>query len=297
MRILVIGRTGQLARALHELPPGDAELSFAGRDRLDLARPAAAAALVQEERPDLVLNAAAYTDVDRAESEPDLAYMVNAEAAGVLAGVAARTGAAFLQISTDYVFDGRGSRPWVETDATGPLSAYGRTKLAGEHLALAANPRTAVLRTSWLYSPWGRNFLRTMLEAGAKRRTLRIVADQVGCPTSAGDFARACLAIAPALAGAGPGDEVFGVTHCAAEGGCSWAGFAEAIFAGQPGPVPAIERISSAEWPTAARRPANSQLDCTRLAEVFGHRMPAWQDGLARVSGRIAVVATAPAGA
>lgn len=287
MRLLVIGRSGQLARALADAVPGGWTGTFHGRDELDLMRPGAAAQVIAAERPELVINAAAWTAVDLAETEHDLVFRLNAEAAGEIAEACAAAGAALIHISTDYVFDGTKSGPYTEDDPAGPANVYGASKLAGERAAIGVNPRTAVLRTAWVYAPWGRNFVRTMLRLAQTRPRLRIVADQRGTPTSALDLAAACLAIAPRLAGAGASDPVWGLYHYAGHGACSWAEFAAELFAlahAESGlPVPEIERIATADYPTPARRPANSVLDCTRFETTFGLRTVPWREALARV--------------
>lgn len=286
MRILVIGRGGQLARAL-AAASSPHELIFLGREQADLTRPDQAARAVAALSPDLVVNAAAYTAVDRAEQEPALAHAVNAEGVAALARAAAEAGCALAHVSTDYVFDGARAGAWRPDDPTGPLCVYGASKLEGERRALAANPRTLVLRTSWVFSPWGRNFVRTMLGLAA-RESLRVVDDQIGRPTSALDLAEAILAIAPRLT-APAGAPVWGVQHYAGSGApVSWAGFAERIFAraaalGMIARAPRIERIGADEYPTPARRPANSTLDCTGFAQVFGAPPAPWEEGLERV--------------
>ena len=214
MRILVIGTTGQLARALGAAAPG---LTHLGRGMLDLVDHAAAEAVVLSHAPDLVINAAAYTAVDQAEADVAAAYAVSRDGVEALARGAARAGAALVHVSTDYVFDGSKVREWVETDPTGPLGTYGASKRAGEAAALAANPRTLVLRTSWVYSPWGKTFVGTMLWL-ADRERLPVVDDQHGKPTSALHLAEAILAIAPRLATAPAGAACWGVRHYAGRG-------------------------------------------------------------------------------
>jgi dTDP-4-dehydrorhamnose reductase len=292
MRVLVIGRTGQLARALADFPTDAAEMIFLGREALDLSETGRIGPVVAAHAPDLVINAAAYTAVDRAESEREAAFRINAEAVCVLARAAAERGAALIHVSTDYVFDGRAEGEYCETDPVAPLNVYGASKLAGERAALAANPRTVILRTSWVYAPWGRNFLATMLGLAERGGAIHIVADQRGKPTSALDLAAACLSITPRLAAASSGDPVWGLYHYAGAGICSWAGFAEAIFrAARPRlrtPCPEVVRIGAADYPTVALRPANSALDCSKFERVFGQRMVAWPEALDRVLVRIA---------
>lgn len=286
MRLLVIGRSGQLARALDLRRAGAARTRFAGRERVDLMVPGQAREAIEAERPDLVINAAAYTAVDDAETEREAAFRINGEAVGEIAAAAAAVGAALIQISTDYVFDGAKPGAYVETDPVDPVNAYGASKRAGERAALEGNARTVVLRTSWLYSPWGRNFVLTMLRLARDHDRLRIVDDQHGNPTSALDLADACLAIAGDLVGRPADSPLWGLYHYAGRGTCSWADFAAAIFeqTGQRGaPGPAIERVASADYPTKAPRPANSALDCARFEAAFGVKTAPWRQALARV--------------
>jgi dTDP-4-dehydrorhamnose reductase len=289
MRVLVTGRIGQLARALEEAMPADWSAVFHDRDTVDLMQPGAAAQMIADVQPDLVINAAAWTAVDLAETERDAAFRINGAAVGEIAEASAKIGAALIHISTDYVYDGTKEAPYVETDPPAPVSVYGASKLAGEQAALAANPRTVVLRTAWVYAPWGKNFVLTMLELARTRPQLRIVADQRGAPTSALDLAAACLAIAPRLVATPAGNPVWGVYHYAGRGACSWADFAAEAFAlahARSGvPVPQIERISTAEYPTPARRPANSVLDCGKFETTFGLATVPWREALARVVG------------
>lgn len=288
MRALVVGRDGQLARALGLADPA---LDRLGRDTLDVADAAAAERLVRDRAPDIVVNAAAYTDVEAAEDDVEAAHAVNRDGVAALARGAAAAGAALVHVSTDYVFDGTKAGEWTEADRPGPLNVYGASKLAGEEAALAANPRTLVLRTSWVYSPWGRNFVTAMLRLGERER-LTIVDDQRGKPTSALCLARAILAIAPRLAGAPAEAPVWGVRHYAGAGAVSWAGFAREIFALARGPligrVPEIVPIATADYPTRARRPLNSALDCAAFERDFGVATVDWRAALAEVIDHIA---------
>ena len=288
MSVLVFGRTGQLGHAFEEMPGW----RLVGRDEADLAEPGAAARLVAQARPAWVVNAAAYTAVDQAESEPEAARRINAEAVAEIAAAAAEAGAALLHVSTDYVYDGAKTGPWREDDPTGPLGVYGQTKLEGERLARAANPRTVILRTAWVYAPWGKNFVRTMLRLAAERPQLRIVDDQRGNPTSALDLARACRRVTETLegapGGAAAGDPRWGVYHYAGAGTVSWAGFAREIFRQAEARkliarAPQIEPIATADYPTPARRPANSALDCARFERAFGLAPRPWEAALAEV--------------
>lgn len=286
MRILVTGRTGQLATSLSEQARGTSvELINRGRPALDLERPSEAAARIKHLRPNLVVNAAAYTAVDRAEAEPDRAFAVNRDGAAAAARAAAQLGVPFIHISTDYVFDGAKRTPYVETDKTGPINIYGASKLAGEEAVLAAHPHALILRTSWVFSPFGSNFVKTMLTAGATRPVLRVVSDQAGNPTSALDLASAILAIAPRLR-----DEAGGVFHYAGGGATSWYGFADAIFAESRklgGPSPDLQAITTEEYPTPARRPANSRLDCSAFVARFGVTPRPWLEDLPQVVTRL----------
>jgi dTDP-4-dehydrorhamnose reductase len=278
MRVLVFGETGQVAR---ELVRAGAARGFAlenlNRTRADLADPEACTAAVMGTAADLVINAAAYTAVDRAETEEDIARAANAGGPGAIAAACAAKGLPFLHVSTDYVFDGRPGRPWREDDPTGPLGAYGRSKLEGEASVAAAGGRFAILRTAWVFSAHGSNFVKTMLRLGAERDSLRIVEDQIGGPTPARAIAEALLTMAEAFV-AGRG--VTGRFHFAGAPAVSWADFAEAIFAARGGRRPRIERIPSRDYPLPAPRPLNSVLDCTRIREAYGIQQPDWRAGL-----------------
>lgn len=291
MRIAVTGMRGQLATALAEAGrAADATISLIGRPQLDLLDTTTIAPAFQHIDADVVINAAAYTAVDAAEAERDQALAINATAAGVLAEVTAARGIPLIQISTDYVFDGNGSRPYLETDAPGPQTVYGQSKLEGERRVAAANPRHAILRTSWVYSPWGHNFVRTVLRLAATRPELTIIHDQHGCPTYAPDLAEACLHIARRLIQASDDDPVWGITHIAGSGTTTWFDFATEILARAANgerPIPKIRPIESQDYPTPARRPLNSRLDCTRADVVFGVRLPHWTSGVERCLGRL----------
>ncbi|MDK3074526.1 dTDP-4-dehydrorhamnose reductase [Sedimentitalea sp. JM2-8] len=273
--ILVFGATGQVARELARLG-GVACLSRAAADLTD---PAGCAAQIRAHAPRAVINAAAYTAVDRAETEEALAHAINADAPGAMAAACAERGIPLVQISTDYVFDGTGSAPWKPGDPTGPLGAYGRSKLAGEQAVAAAGGVHAILRTSWVVSAHGSNFVRAMLRLGAERDRLTVVADQIGGPTPARDIAAACLRMAETLV-AEPDKR--GTYHFSGAPDVSWADFAREIMA-QAGLACAIADIPSREYPTPAARPGNSRLDCSGLETVFGIRRPDWRVGLARI--------------
>ncbi len=283
--MLVTGGSGQLAVALERASGAHHRaVRRVGRPEFDFDHPESVVATFAEVRPSLVVNAAAWTAVDLAEANEAAASRANAEGPALLAHLCASAGVPMIHVSTDYVFDGAKGAPYVETDPTSPTGVYGATKLAGEQAVLAANPRSLVLRTSWVYSPNGKNFVRTMLGAALKTSTLRVVGDQQGCPTSADDLAEAILAVAARIE-AGWQDGWHGVFHAAGEGSTTWHGLAVATFeeAARHGRVPpTVESILTRDWPTPARRPADSRLDSGRLAEVFGARLPPWRDGLAR---------------
>jgi len=279
MKLAVTGLTGQVVSALIERAPRNVEIIALGRPQLDLSVRTAVLATLRSARCDVIVNAAAYTAVDRAESEPEAAMRVNGEGAGYVAEIAAELGAPLVHLSTDYVFDGELDRPYREDDPTGPTSAYGRSKLAGERNIAAVHANHAILRTAWIYSPFGANFVKTMLRLGASQGEVRVVDDQIGNPTSALDLADAVLAVAGRLL-ADPSPALRGVFHTAGAGQASWADFAEAIFAEARahGRAPvAVRRIATADYPTDARRPANSRLDTARFRAAFGLALPDWR--------------------
>lgn len=280
LRVLVTGRNGQLAMSLNERVAAreTIELVCVGRPEIDLADPRATAAAIRDLAPDVVINAAAYTNVDLAEQERELAYRVNAEAAGELAEAAAKIGAPIIQLSTDYVFDGESDRPWREDDPINPVNEYGASKAAGDALVRAANPRHLVLRTSWLVSPFGRNFVRTIVEAARTKSVLRIVSDQRGRPTSALDLAEAILKILDSEIFR-DGSSLGRTYHVANDGEASWYEIAREVMAecGRLGAAVAnVEPIATSDWPSAARRPRYSVLDCSRLMHDFGDGLPPW---------------------
>lgn len=292
MRIAVTGRGGQLANAMLERAAGmpDVTLLAFVRAAFDLTKPEAMLPELRKVRPDIIVNAAAYTAVDKAESEPELAMAVNGAGAGAVAAAASALGVPIVQISTDYVFDGAKPTPYVEGDPTGPLNAYGRSKLAGEQAVAAANPDHAVLRTSWVYAGEGKNFLRTMLTLAETRPELRIVADQHGAPGYAPDLADAVLKVCRNLLAAPDDKSLRGIFHMTGGGEASWAEFAEAIFAGSAargGPAAKVASIPSTDYPTPAARPRNSRLDCGKLARAHGVTLPDWRDGLERCLDRV----------
>jgi len=286
-RILVTGRDGQVVRALLERGRLSADLQIValGRPQLDLAEPGRIAAALAAERPDLIVSAAAYTAVDQAETEEPLAMLINATAAGAIADSARTLGVPLIHLSTDYVFDGSKAGPYVETDPVAPLGAYGRSKYAGEQAVTAATPDHVILRTAWVYSPFGRNFLKTMLQLATGRDHLRVVDDQIGNPTAALEIAEGILAVARNLL-ASRDPLLRGTFHMTAAGSASWADFAIEIFACSKtngGPFAMVERIPSSAYPTPARRPKNSQLDCTRLVQVHGVALPDWRQSMAAI--------------
>jgi len=294
IRVLVTGSRGQVGAEVARALAQRAEVIAHDRATLDLARPDEIAARIRAAKPDVIVNAAAYTAVDRAESEPLAARAVNSEAPGVIAAEARRAGALLVHYSTDYVFDGASPRPYVEGDATRPLNVYGETKLAGERAVEASGAAYLILRTSWVYGPRGRNFLLTMLAAAATKPELRVVDDQRGAPTSSLALARATVEILSAR-GKGTLDahavaavkERAGLYHASARGETSWHGFAQAIFEqrARRGGLrsPALVAIPTREYPTPARRPANSLLSNAKLEAAFGVRLADWREGLDEV--------------
>jgi len=282
VQILQFGTTGQLAtELLRQASAHDVKLTALSRADCDLVDPAAAARKVAELQPDLVVIAAAYTAVDLAESEKDLARTINADAPGAIAAAAQAVGAAVLNISTDYVFDGAGGAPYAEDAPTNPLNTYGATKLAGEQAVAAACARSLNIRTSWVVSAHGKNFVKTMLRVAAAGNPLKVVDDQSGRPTAAADLAGFILAQAPRLAAAKAGDPVFGTVHFANSGEVTWRGFAEAIFAEALGDAaPQVAGQTTAEYVTPAQRPLRATMDLGKLQRVFGVTPRPWQDAL-----------------
>jgi dTDP-4-dehydrorhamnose reductase len=282
LNIMVTGGSGQLATSLAHL--GGDRIHRAGRPEFDFDVPETIEAVFRQSQPDLVVNAAAYTAVDAAETNEAAATRANRDGPEELARLCAAAGVPLIHVSTDYVYDGTKSSPYIESDPTAPRSVYGATKLAGEAAVLASGARAIVLRTAWVYAATGRNFVRTMLALGQTRDELRVVADQHGCPTAAGDLALAILAIATRIEADGWRDSHAGVFHAAGSGETTWHGLALAVFeeASRHGKqVPSkVLAIPTAEYPTPARRPANSRLDCSRLQAEFGIRLPHWRDSL-----------------
>ena len=281
MRILLLGQHGQVSQELQRALQGAGELRVLGREQLDLAQPELIRQHVQRLRPELIINAAAHTAVDQAESEAELAFAINATAPGILAEAAAELGAALIHYSTDYVFDGSHAAPYRESDSTNPLSVYGRSKLAGEQAIQAVGGMHLILRTSWVYSQHGKNFLLTMQRLLQERESLSVVADQIGAPTWAGTIAQTTAQLIEhwRTGHAGP----WGVYHLSAQGETSWFGFASAIathLRSQGKTVATLQPIPSSAYPTPAQRPLNSRLDCSRLQQDWHVQLPDWQSAL-----------------
>ena len=283
MKIFVAGASGQVARAL--VARNDEKglsIQACGRPACDLTHKAAIAGALDGVAPDVVVNAAAYTSVDRAEEDEEAAFAVNAIGAGNLAAAAAARGLPIIHLSTDYVFDGTKNTPYLESDRPSPLGAYGRSKLAGEAAVAAANAEHIILRTAWVYSSFGKNFVKTMLRLADGPKEVCVVADQFGCPTSAFDIAEGVIRVARALANQ-KAAKAYGVFHIAGTGEATWADLAEAVFHESKtngGPFAPVRRVPSSEFITAAARPMNSRLDCGRLDAVYGVRLPAWRESL-----------------
>ena len=284
MTLLIFGKTGQVAQELARRAP---DAQFAGRETADLTDPAACAALIRQLHPSAVINAAAYTAVDKAESDAATAQLVNADAPAAMAAACAELGIPFVHISTDYVFDGSGDTARAEDAPTAPLGVYGQTKLDGERAVQAAAGQYAIMRTSWVFSAHGNNFVKTMLRFGAERDRLTIVADQVGGPTPAAAIADACLSIAAQLV-ADPSKS--GTYHFSGAPDVSWADFARAIFA-EAGLAPEVVDIPTSAYPTPAKRPFNSRLDCAATKAVFGIDRPDWRAGLRDILDDLGVLA------
>ncbi len=290
MRALVFGETGQVARELALLAPARGiEAVAIGRAVADLTDPEACVRAIERADAEVIVNAAAYTAVDRAEDEPELAHSVNATAPGAMAVAAAAKGVPFLHVSTDYVFDGAPGRPWREADPTGPLGAFGASQLAGEEAVAGATPDHVILRTAWVFSAHGGNFVRTMLRVGRGKPEMRVVGDQTGGPTAARDIAGALWTIAQAWR---DGRGAAGVFHYAGNPACTWADFAEGIFERSGwSERPTVTRIATADWPTKAVRPPNSVLDCTKITATYGIVQPDWRTSLDAVIADLAEAA------
>lgn len=277
MRTLITGKDGQVGTELSRFYQSHGDVVLTGRSECDLSSEQSIRDVVRRVKPAIIINAGAYTAVDQAEKERALCFAINADAPRVLAEEAARLDALLIHYSTDYVFNGEKSGPYLESDPISPLGVYGESKAAGEAAIAEAGGRYLVLRTSWVYSPHGKNFLRTMIRLGAERSELRVVDDQVGAPTSAAAIAAATVRLLEQPA-------VTGIYHMTAAGSTSWYGFARAIFeAGTLANKPLVQPIPSSAYPTPARRPANSVLSNDKFARTFGFRLPTWQEQLQQV--------------
>jgi len=285
--ILVTGGNGQLALALEKCGvAAGLKLRRVGRPFFDFDDLSTIDAVIAETRPSLVINAAAYTAVDAAETDVDAAMRANRDGPARLATLCQRDGIRFMHVSTDYVFDGDKGEPYIETDPTAPTGVYGATKRAGEEAVLSAMPGALIFRTAWVYAATGKNFVRTMLNAGRKMDRLRVVADQRGCPTTAHDLAFALLKVAEQPL------KSSGIFHATGSGWTTWHGLAVAVFeeaARYGGPTPIVEPITTADWPTPAKRPTDSRLDCRHLAATYGVSLPEWRPSLARTIAEIFV--------
>jgi dTDP-4-dehydrorhamnose reductase len=284
-RIFVAGKSGQVALSLKNAEDSfDMDISCFGRPEIDLASKAATLDAVTDFKPDAIINAAAYTAVDKAEEEEHEAHSINSRGAEILATAAADMGVPFLHISTDYVFDGTLNRPYHESDATGPTGAYGRSKLAGEQAVMNANPNAMIFRTAWVYSPYGNNFLKTMLRLAETRDTLGVVADQVGNPSYAPDIARGLLSVLAKIEDHGWSGNFPGIYHLTGAGEASWHGFATTIFEAASvygRKKPTVNAITTEEFPTPAQRPANSRLNCDKAMATFSVRLNDWRKSTA----------------
>jgi dTDP-4-dehydrorhamnose reductase len=290
-RMVVTGREGQVVSSLIERAALGTrfEVVALGRPALDLLRPDIIEAALRKARPDVIVSAAAYTAVDQAETDEEAAMVANGTSAGAIAEAAGALAVPVIHLSTDYVFDGTKPSPYVEGDQVAPIGAYGRSKLSGEQAVAKAHPNHAILRTAWVYSPFGKNFVKTMLKLAETRDRLNVVDDQIGNPTSALDIADAVIAVAANLLDRDDG-ALRGIFHMTAAGEASWADFAAEIFAqskGRGGPNAEVAPIPSSAYPTAAQRPANSRLDCRKLFEVHGVELPHWKQSTGAVVARL----------
>lgn len=291
MRILLTGINGQLGHQLQPLLAKIGEVTAVGRENLDLANPHAISQLIGEVKPEIIVNAAAYTAVDKSESEPELAHAINSIAPGIMATETKKLGATFIHISTDYVFDGSQSTPYTETDPTKPLGTYGKSKLMGEEAIRETGANHIIIRTAWVYGVYGKgNFVKTMLRLGKDREELRVVYDQVGSPTWTGDLAEAIAQIIPHLS-----QEIYGTYHYTNSGVISWYDFAVAIFEeakqlGFPLQIKRVIPITTAEYPTPAKRPAFSVLNNGKISQVLGTHSPYWRDSLRQMLQQLVVM-------
>jgi dTDP-4-dehydrorhamnose reductase len=285
MRLLIAGWQGQVARALVEAAPAcpDVTACAVGRAALDICEARSIERALSRIEPSIIINSAAYTAVDKAETDSERAFALNRDGARLLAEAAARRGIPIIHISTDYVYDGHKPSPYVENDTPAPATVFGRSKLDGEQAVREANPKHLILRTAWVFSPSGRNFVKSMLGQAAEQPRVRVVDDQHGSPTYAPHLVSAILELARQLSAARTEENAWGVYHAAGTGTTTWRGFAEEVFrrsAAMGGPTAAVDPIASADYPTPAQRPANSQLDCGKLERTFGLRLPDWQVGV-----------------
>jgi dTDP-4-dehydrorhamnose reductase len=286
MKVLVLGTGGQLGFELMRAswPAGITVTGVAYPD-FDLTRDGDVARVIGEHQPDMLVNATAHTAVDKAESEPELAFRLNRDGPADMAAACAARGIPLIHVSTDYVFDGTKPAPYTEDDPVCPIGVYGASKAAGEAAVRAALPRHLIFRTSWVYSAHGANFVKTMLRYGAEREEMRVVADQHGAPTAAADLAAAIVAMAERIQ-ADPGTVAWGTYHLTGGGATTWHGFAERIFQrleARTGKRPRLTAIATTDYPTPAKRPANSRLDCSRVKERLGISCPPWEESLDRV--------------
>lgn len=292
VKLLVTGAEGQLARCIIEAGATcGVEVVALGRPKLDITVPARILAALNTVRPDVIVNAAAYTAVDKAESEPHIAHAVNAIGAGNVARAADLAGVPIIHISTDYVFDGRKESAYSEIDDVGPASAYGRSKLEGERLVAEATSRHVIVRTAWVHSPFGHNFVKTMLKLAAQRPQINVVDDQLGSPTYAPHLAVAIIDVARQVNnGAGDSGQTWGTYHACGRGETTWCGLAREVFeisAQAGGPAAQVNPIATSDYPTPASRPANSRLSCDKLKAVFGVALPDWRSGVEECVARL----------
>ena len=290
MKIVVTGREGQVVSALIEAATTKSDLTVValGRPELDLAKPETIWKSIEPHAPDVIVSAAAYTAVDQAEDEPDLAFRINAEGAGAVAKAAAELGVPVIHLSTDYVFSGTGQRAYSEADDTDPTGIYGASKLAGEKAVALANPKHLIFRTAWVYSAFGKNFLKTMLKLAEMRDEISVVGDQWGNPTSAHELANAIVAAITHIHR--PGFENWGTYHLTGTGDTNWSALARHIMQTSQrlgGPFATIRDIATADFPTKARRPANSRLSNDKFGGEFGWKAPGWRESVAEVVGRM----------
>lgn len=290
MIVLVVGEHGQLAQSLSELSAEEVRIVTMGRPLLDLLQPDSIVRALEAITPDIVVNAAAYTAVDKSETEPGMAFAVNANGPGLLALEFAKRGTPLIHVSTDYVYDGAKPTAYVEDDPVNPINVYGRSKLAGEQRVAAANPRHLILRTAWVHSPFGNNFVKTMLRLASTRPEIGVVDDQLGSPTYAPHLARSIVEIITQIAEADAEDARWGIYNATNSGETSWFGLAHEVFKdtfSDGRAAPQLNPITSAQYPTPATRPANSRLDTTKLGRTFGIKLPPWALGVAECVQRI----------